>query len=82
MSPVRDDLTVRLFRAMYAEFDLRTIGGIHVVVPRGTPWFAGHSLGVIARQISEYEYPHTGQPPGDDSPADPESAGAWAEPSA
>jgi len=63
MSPVRDELTVRLFRAMYAEFDLRTIGGIHVVVPRGTPWFAGHSLGEIARQISKYEFPHGDQPP-------------------
>jgi hypothetical protein len=63
MSPVRDDLTVRLFRAMYAEFDLRTVGGIRVVVPRGTPWFSGHSLGEIARQISEYEFPHGDQPP-------------------
>jgi hypothetical protein len=52
---------------MYAEFDLRTVGGIHVVVPRGTPWFAGHSLGEIARQISEYEHPHGDQPPGDSS---------------
>lgn len=69
MSPVRDDLAVRLFRAMYAEFDLRTIGGIHVVVPRGTPWFAGHSLGEIARQISEYEHPHTDQAQGE-SPTD------------
>jgi hypothetical protein len=48
---------------MYAEFDLRTVGGIHVVVPRGTPWFSGHSLGEIARQISEYEFPHGDQPP-------------------
>jgi hypothetical protein len=82
MSRVRDDLTVRLFRAMYAEYDLRTIGGIHVVVPRGTPWFAGHSLGEIARQISEAEDPHTGQPPVDGAPADPGSSGAAAEASA
>ena len=69
MSPVRDELTVRLFRAMYAEFDLRTVGGIHVVVPRGTPWFSGHSLGEIARQISQYEHPHEDRPTGR-SPAD------------
>jgi hypothetical protein len=82
MSPVRDDLTVRLFRAMYAEFDLRTIGGIHVVVPRGTPWFAGHSLGEIARQISEYEHPLTDQSPGGGTSADPGQSGATAEASA
>ena len=63
----RDDLTPRIFRALYTGFDLRTIGGTHVVVPKGTPWFAGHSLGEIARQISEYEYPD-GEPGG---PADP-----------
>lgn len=65
--PGRDDLTVRIFRALYAEFDLRTVGGMHVVVPRGTPWFAGHSLGEIARQISECEYPEQ-----DGGPANPE----------
>jgi hypothetical protein len=68
--PCRDDLTLRVFRALYAEFDLHTVGGTHVVVPRGTPWFAGHSLGEIARQISEYEHPHRGQLPGV-SAADP-----------
>jgi hypothetical protein len=30
----RDDLTERIFRALYQEFDLRTINGIYVVVPR------------------------------------------------
>jgi hypothetical protein len=75
MDPGRDELTLRLFRAMYPEFDLRTVGGIHVVVPRGTPWFAGTSLGEIARQISEFEHP-------DRDPADPGSPGATAEASA
>jgi hypothetical protein len=55
--PDRHELTPRIFRALYAEFDLRKIGGTHIAVPRGTPWFAGHSLGQVARQISEYEYP-------------------------
>ena len=50
--PGRDDLTERIFRALYPEFDLRTINGTYVVVPKGTPWFAGTSLGDIARQIS------------------------------
>ena len=50
--PGRDDLTERIFRALYQEFDLRTINGTYVVVPKGTPWFAGTSLGDIARQIS------------------------------
>jgi hypothetical protein len=68
--PGRDDLTPRIFRALYAGFDLRTIGAAHVVAPRGTPWFAGHSLGEIARQISEYEYANGTRPPGG-SPADP-----------
>jgi|GEM_PF-2951629 len=77
----RDELTLRLFRAMYPEFDLRTFGGMHVVVPRGTPWFAGHSLGEIARQISEYEHPDIGLPPGG-SPAEPGSRGGTAEASA
>ena len=50
----RDDLTPRVFRALYGEFELRTVEGTHVVVPAGTPWFAGRSLGEIARQMSEY----------------------------
>ena len=51
------DLTERIFRALYQEFDLRTINGTYVVVPRCTPWFAGTSLGDIARQISDHDHP-------------------------
>ena len=69
--PGRDELTLRVFRTLYADFDLHTVGGMHVVVPRGTPWFAGHSLGEIARQISEFEQPHRDRPPGG-RPAEPE----------
>lgn len=50
--PALDDLAARLFRALYWEFDLHTVGGIHIAVPAGTPCFAGPSLGAIARQIS------------------------------
>ena len=53
----RDGLTARIFRALYQEFDLRTINGTYVVVPKGTPWFGGASLGDIARQISDHDHP-------------------------
>jgi hypothetical protein len=55
--PGRDELTARVFRALYAEYDLRTVQGIHIAVPRGTPWFAGSSLGDIARRISQHRQP-------------------------
>jgi hypothetical protein len=60
----RDDLTSRIFRALYQDFHLRPINGIYVVVPTGVPCFASSSLGEIARQISKYEHPHDDQPPG------------------
>jgi hypothetical protein len=53
MIPTPDhDLTTRICQALYREFDLHTIGSIHAVAPKGTLWFAEHSLGQIARQIS------------------------------
>jgi hypothetical protein len=55
--PGGDDLTARIFRALYQEFDLRAINGTYVAVPKGTPFFCALSLGDIARQISDYEYP-------------------------
>ncbi len=55
--PGGDDLTTRIFRALDQEFDLRVINGTYVVVPKGTRWFAGHSLGDSARQISDHHYP-------------------------
>jgi hypothetical protein len=57
-----DELTVRVFRALYRDFDLYTVGSTHVAVPRGTPWFSGASLGSIARQISEHEQEEDGVP--------------------
>jgi hypothetical protein len=53
--PGRDDLTPRVFRALYQDFDLLTIGVVHIVTPKGTPVFIGDSLGQIARQISDHE---------------------------
>jgi hypothetical protein len=52
-----DDLTARIFRALYADFDLQTIDGVHVAVPKGVACFTGRSLGEIARLISDHEYP-------------------------
>ena len=54
--PGRDDLTPRIFRALYQDFDLLTIGVIHIVTPKGTPVFIADSLGDIARQISGHEH--------------------------
>ena len=52
-----DDLAARIFRALYAGFELRTAGGVHVAVPRGVACFTGRSLGEIARRISACENP-------------------------
>ena len=63
--PVPGDLTARVFRALYERFDLHTVDGIHVAVPKGAPCFAARSLGEVARQISACEHqdplsPHPG----------------------
>lgn len=58
--PARDDLTPRLFRALFQGFDLHRIGGTYVVLPKGTPCLSGPSLGVIARQISTRPDPAPG----------------------
>lgn len=61
-----DNLTARVFRALYPDFDLHTVAGIHIAVPKDTPCFAAPSLGEIARQISDHEHhprPHLHQVP-------------------
>jgi hypothetical protein len=60
VQPGRDDLTPRIFMALYAEFELRAVDGTYVATPKGTPCFTGRSLGEIARQICEH-----GEPTGD-----------------
>jgi hypothetical protein len=61
--PARDNLTPRVFRALYADYELRTVEGTtYVAVPRGTAWYDGRSIGEIARQISD---------PGQPDPASP-----------
>ena len=68
--PGRDDLTPRIFRALYQSFDLLTIGVIHIVTPKGAPVFIGDSLGQIARQISDHENGPPAAPSSDTPPAD------------
>jgi hypothetical protein len=53
--PPPEDLTAIVFRALYADYDLRTLRGLHVVTPKGTPVFIGDSLGRIACQLSDPE---------------------------
>ena len=48
--------------ALYREFDLRTVDGIHIVVSKGTPIFAARSLGDIARQIGDHQHPDPARP--------------------
>jgi hypothetical protein len=55
--PDGDNLTARVFRALYQAYDLHWVAGIHIAVPAGSPCFAGPSLGAIARQISDHEHP-------------------------
>ena len=55
--PPAHDLTARMFRALYAEYDLLTLGALHIVTQKGSPLFIGDSLGQIARRISEPGHP-------------------------
>ena len=52
-TPDPAELAARFFRALYQAYDLHQVDGIHVVVPKGTPCFAGRSLAELARQVSE-----------------------------
>ncbi len=53
--PVPGGLPGLLFRRLYgSDYDLHTVNGVHVAVPRGTAVFAAATLGEVARQISEH----------------------------
>jgi hypothetical protein len=56
------NLTAIVFRALSREFDLITIGVLHIVAPKGTPPLTGDSLGDIARKISAAPAPAPGRP--------------------
>ena len=66
-----DNLTARVFRALYRDLDLHTVAGIHIAVPKGTPCFAAPSLGEIAWQISDREHDALAEP----SPSRPPARG-------
>jgi hypothetical protein len=61
--PPPDDLTARVFRALYPEFDLHALDGTYLAVPAGTPCFTAPAIGEVARQISTQAYPDPGPPP-------------------
>jgi hypothetical protein len=50
--PPPDDLTARVFHALYPQSGLHDIAGTYLAVP-GTPCFTAPALGEIARQISD-----------------------------
>ena len=54
--PPPDNLTARVFRALYQDLDLYIVAGTHIAVPKGTPYFAAPSLGEIAWQISDRKH--------------------------
>jgi len=75
-----DQLTARVFRALYPGYDLLTFGVLHVVTPKGTPVLTGESLGHIARQIAGHQthggdpddgQPHRHDPDSDEQPGEP-----------
>jgi hypothetical protein len=57
-SPGLDNLTSTVFRALYPEYDLTTVGNTYIVYAppgAGPLLYASDSLGVIAQQISDLE---------------------------
>jgi hypothetical protein len=60
--PPPEDLTARVFRALYPEFDLHALTGTYLAVPAGTPCFTAPALGEIARQISDRDRPAPAPP--------------------
>jgi hypothetical protein len=68
-TPDPAELTARFFRGLYQAYDLHQVDGIHVVVPKGTPCFAGRSLADLARRVSNHDARPAGGAPGDLAPA-------------
>jgi hypothetical protein len=48
------DMAARFFRALFDAYDLHEEHGVYVAVPKGTPCFAGATLGDISWQIAGY----------------------------
>ncbi len=60
--PPLEDLTARVFRARYPEYDLHALAGTYLALPKGTPCYTAPALGEIAPQISRRE-PRAPDPP-------------------
>jgi hypothetical protein len=78
--PGGDDLTARVFRALYQDFDLHQIAGIHIAVPKGAPCCTGPSLAAIARQISARGHPAPAAAPGVPPPLPARRTPPWQDP--
>ncbi len=44
----------RFFRGLYRAWDLHSVEGIHVAVPKGTAFLAARTLTELARQIGDH----------------------------
>jgi hypothetical protein len=60
--PPPEDLTARVFRALYPQYDLHDLTGIFLALPKGTPCYTAPAIGELARQISGPEH-HAPDPP-------------------
>jgi hypothetical protein len=60
--PPPEDLTARVFRALYPGYDLHALAGTSVALPKGTPCFTAPAIGEIARQTSGRDH-HVADPP-------------------
>lgn len=56
------DLTARVFRALYPEYDLHDLAGTWLAVPAGSPCFTAPAIGEVARLISGQD-PQAAAPP-------------------
>ena len=66
--PPPADLTARVFRALYPEFDLHALAGTYLALPRDTPCFTAPAISEIARQISGHEHRAPDPPEAPDCP--------------
>ena len=56
-APLHRDLTARVFRALFTDLDLHTIGCTHIAVPKDTACFAASTLSDLARQVAAARHP-------------------------
>jgi hypothetical protein len=63
------ELTARVFRALYSDYDLTTMDTFYIVTPKGTPVLVGSSLGWIARQLTGDQHPNPAPLPSEPRPA-------------